>query len=50
MEDEIWEGVSFTIRPGRKRQLEDLAAKEDRSVSWLIRKIVDDYLDHQETA
>ena len=36
--------VRIYIKPAQHRQLKELAASDDLSVSWLIRRAIDEYL------
>ena len=45
MEDEKVEAVNFQISSDKKRQLEQLATESEHSLAWLMRKIVDGYLE-----
>jgi predicted transcriptional regulator len=38
------EHLSVRVSPQTKKALEKIAAKEDRTVSWLVARILDDYV------
>jgi predicted transcriptional regulator len=39
--------VAIRLKPEQLKKLEKISAREDLSVSWLIRKAIDEFLKHQ---
>lgn len=50
LDERLTEDVTTRVSPTTKRRLADLAASEDRSESWLVRRALEEYLDRKEVA